>query len=89
MQPQTLAITMQNKPGALARVVGVLSCQGFNIRSLCAHPAMDPRFTEAVVEIESGADEWPRDLLVRKLNKLVVVIQADDVSEAVEEEPAA
>ena len=37
-----IAILMENQPGALSRVVGLLSQRGYNIDSLSVAPTQDP-----------------------------------------------
>ena len=39
---QVISILLENKPGALMRVTGLLSARGYNIESLTVARTMDP-----------------------------------------------
>ncbi len=40
---QLISLLMENKPGALMRVTGLLSSRGYNIESLTVARTLDPR----------------------------------------------
>jgi len=80
MNTQTVSLLLENKPGALARVVGVLSGLGYNIRSLTAAPAEDPSLTRATVVFETDADPMAYARVVGRLNKLIPILSAVDVT---------
>jgi acetolactate synthase I/III small subunit len=82
----TLVVLVQNKPGVLARVVGMISRRGYNIFSLAVAPTDDERFSRItiVVDVESA----PLEQITKQLFKLipVVKIQELDPRESVERE---
>lgn len=80
MDTQTVSILLENKPGALARVVGVLSGLGYNILSLTAAPSEDSSLTRATVVFETEAGPIPYARIVGKLNKLIPIVSAVDVT---------
>ena len=82
----TLVVLVQNKPGVLARVVGMISRRGYNIFSLAVAPTDDDAFSRItiVVDVESA----PLEQITKQLFKLipVVKIQELDPRESVERE---
>jgi acetolactate synthase-1/3 small subunit len=71
---------VENKPGALMRVTGVLSARGYNIESLTVARTLDPELSRMsiVVDIEPAQ----RGQLIKQINKLINVLQASDLTEA-------
>src|SRR6202163_2183469 len=53
---QLISLLMENKPGALMRVTGLLSARGYNIESLTVARTLDPELSRMsiVVDIEPG-----------------------------------
>src|SRR5262249_7044170 len=76
---QLISLLVENKPGALMRVTGVLSARGYNIESLTVARTLDPELSRMsiVVEIESQQ----RGQLIKQMNKLINVLQAQDLTE--------
>jgi acetolactate synthase-1/3 small subunit len=76
---QIISLLMENKPGALMRVTGVLSQRGYNIESLTVARTLDPSLSRMtiVVDVESTL----RQQVVKQMNKLINVLQATDVTE--------
>jgi len=77
---QTISLLVENKPGALMRITGVLSARGWNIDSLTVARTLDPgqsRMT-IVVDIEPVL----RRQVIKQMNKLVNVLQAADLTES-------
>ena len=82
---QLISLLMENKPGALMRVTGLLSSRGYNIESLTVARTLDPELSRMsiVVDIEPGqAGDKQRAQLIKQMNKLVNVLQASDLTEA-------
>src|SRR3984957_6978557 len=82
---QLISILMENKPGALMRVTGLLTARGYNIESLTVARTADPQLSRIsiVVDIEPGeAGDKQRMQLIKQINKLINVLQASDVTEA-------
>jgi acetolactate synthase-1/3 small subunit len=77
---QLMSLLMENKPGALMRVTGLLSARGYNIESLTVARTLDPELSRMslVVDIEPHQ----RAQLIKQMNKLINVLQASDLTEA-------
>jgi acetolactate synthase-1/3 small subunit len=77
---QLISLLVENKPGALMRVTGVLAARGYNIESLTVARTLDTELSRMsiVVDIEPAQ----RGQLIKQMNKLINVLQASDLSEA-------
>src|SRR5271170_6188481 len=77
---QLISLLVENKPGALMRVTGVLSARGYNIESLTVARTLDAELSRMsiVVDIEPAQ----RGQLIKQMNKLINVLQASDLTEA-------
>src|SRR5579863_9409943 len=77
---QLISLLVENKPGALMRVTGVLSARGFNIESLTVARTLDAELSRMsiVVDIEPAQ----RGQLIKQMNKLINVLQASDLTES-------
>jgi acetolactate synthase-1/3 small subunit len=77
---QLISLLVENKPGALMRVNGLLSARGYNIESLTVARTLDPDLSRIslVVDIEPSQ----RAQVIKQMNKLVNVLQAADLTEA-------
>jgi acetolactate synthase-1/3 small subunit len=76
----TISILMENKPGALMRVTGLLTQRGYNIDSLTVARTLDPGLSRMTINVE--VDSRQRALLIKQINRLVNVLQASDLTEA-------
>lgn len=76
---QIISLLVENKPGALMRVTGVLTARGFNIESLTVAKTFDPTLSRIsiVVDVEPNL----RSQVVKQMNKLVNVLQAVDLTD--------
>ncbi|HZO55613.1 MAG TPA: acetolactate synthase small subunit [Bryobacteraceae bacterium] len=76
---QVISILLENKPGALMRVTGLLSARGYNIESLTVARTTDPTLSRMtiVVDVDAGL----RKQVIKQMNKLINVLQAADLSE--------
>ena len=76
---QIISLLVENKPGALMRVTGVLTARGFNIESLTVAKTLDPTLSKIsiVVDVEPNL----RSQVVKQMNKLVNVLQATDLTD--------
>ena len=81
-----LSVTVENKPGVLSRVTGMISRRGFNIESLTVAPTEDEGLSRMTIIVE--ADELGFEQITKKLHKLVSVFRISDLTEedAVERE---
>lgn len=80
----TLSVTVEDKPGVLARVSAMFSNRGFNIHSL----AVGPTHMEGRSRITVVVDAPELEQLKKQLHKLVNVIKVQELSpsEALESE---
>jgi acetolactate synthase-1/3 small subunit len=76
---QIISLLLENKPGALMRVTGLLSQRGYNIESLTVARTMDETLSRMTitVDVEPGI----RSQVIKQMNKLINVLQATDVTE--------
>ena len=77
---QIISLLMENKPGALMRVTGLLSQRGYNIESLTVASTLDPGLSRMTIVVDVDANL--RQQVVKQMNKLVNVLQAADVTES-------
>ena len=76
---RVLAMLVENKPGALARVVGLFHQRGYNIESLNVAPVDDgsySRLTVATRGTESAVEQ-----IMKQINKLIDIIKVADLTE--------
>ncbi|MFV0635552.1 acetolactate synthase small subunit [Mitsuokella sp.] len=74
MKKYLLAVLVDNKPGVLTHVSGLISRRAFNIESISAGYTEEPDVTRIniVVSVESEAE---LDQVIQQLNKLIDVIK--------------
>lgn len=74
MKKYLLAVLVDNKPGVLTHVSGLISRRAFNIESISAGYTEEPDITRIniVVSVESEAE---LDQVIQQLNKLIDVIK--------------
>ena len=77
---QTISILLENKPGALLRVTGVLSARGYNIESLTVAKTLDPQLSRMTIVVD--VEDRIRTQVVKQINKLINVLQAADLTES-------
>lgn len=73
-----LAAIVENKPGVLARIVGLISGRGYNIHSLNVAPTQDAT-TSRITMVVPG-DDRVLEQVTKQLNKLVDVIKVFDLT---------
>jgi acetolactate synthase I/III small subunit len=76
---QVISLLLENKPGALMRVAGLLSARGYNIESLTVARALDPSLSRMTIVVD--VDPALRQQVIKQMNKLINVLQASDVTE--------
>lgn len=76
---QTISILLENKPGALLRVTGVLSARGYNIETLTVAKTLDPELSRMTITVEVADQQ--RSQVVKQMNKLINVLQASEMDE--------
>ena len=76
---QIISLLLENKPGALMRVTGLLSQRGYNIESLTVARTLDPDVSRMTIVVD--VDTTLRQQVVKQMNKLINVLQATDLTE--------
>ncbi len=73
-----ISAVVQNVPGVLAHISGMLASRGYNIDSLAVGETEDPQLSRMtfVVVGDDGVLEQVR----RQLEKIVTVVKVDDIS---------
>lgn len=81
-----LSVLVENRPGVLARVSGLFARRGYNIFSLAVAPTEDERLSRITIVVD--VDSTPLDQMIKQLNKLINVVQIDELDprDAVERE---
>jgi acetolactate synthase-1/3 small subunit len=69
----TLSVLVENKPGVLARVAGLISRRGFNIDSLAVGPTESPDMSRITLVLD--VDELVLEQVTKQLNKLIEVLK--------------
>ena len=77
---QLISLLVENKPGALMRVTGLLSARGYNIESLTVARTLDPELSRMSIVVD--VDPQQRGQVIKQMNKLINVLQATDLTEA-------
>lgn len=75
----TLSILLENKPGALMRVTGLLSQRGYNIESLTVARTLDPSLSRMTIVVDVETRLRPH--LMKQMNRLINCLQANDLTE--------
>ena len=74
----TLSIVVENHYGELARIVGLFSARGYNIESLTVAETLDPAIS--CVPLVTSGDDHTIEQIVKQVNKLVRVLQVEDLT---------
>jgi acetolactate synthase-1/3 small subunit len=77
---QVISLLVENKPGALMRVTGLLSARGYNIESLTVARTLDPVLSRMTIAVD--IDPPLRGQLIKQMNKLINVLQAADLTDS-------
>ncbi|MCL1852363.1 MAG: acetolactate synthase small subunit [Peptococcaceae bacterium] len=75
----TLAVLVENRPGVLTHVAGLISRRAFNIESIAAGYTEEPDMTRITVVVEAD-DRYELEQVVNQLTKLIDVIKIVDLS---------
>ena len=76
---RVLAMLVENKPGALARVVGLFHQRGYNIESLNVAPVDDCSYSRLTVTTRGS--ESAVEQIMKQINKLIDIIKVADLTE--------
>lgn len=74
-----LSILVENKPGVLSRVTGLISRRGFNIESLSVAPTEDPTLSRLTIIMI--ANEIAYEQITKQLHKLISVHKITDLTQ--------
>ncbi len=77
---QLISLLVENKPGALMRVAGVLTSRGYNIESLTVAKTLDPTLSSMTIVADVG--DQGRELLIKQISRLVNVIKVVDLTDS-------
>ena len=77
---QIISVLLENKPGALLRVTGLLGSRGYNIESLTVARTLDPTLSRMTIVVD--VDPKLCAQVIKQMNKLINVLQATDLTEA-------
>ena len=77
---RTVALLMENQPGALSRVVGLFSQRGYNIESLIVAATEDPSLSR--LTMTTTGDQKVIEQITKQLNKLIDVVKVLDLGES-------
>jgi acetolactate synthase-1/3 small subunit len=73
-----ISAVVQNVPGVLAHVSGMLASRGYNIDSLAVGETEDPNLSRMTFVVVG--DDRILDQVRKQLEKIVTVVQVDDIS---------
>ena len=73
-----LSALVQNQPGVLAHISGMLASRGFNIDSLAVGETEDPHLSRVTFVVHG--DDAQLEQVRKQLDKIVTVVQIKDIS---------
>ena len=74
-----ISILIENKPGALARVVGLFHQRGYNIETLNVGPVFDGSYSRMTVTTRGSENNVEQ--ITKQINKIIDVIKVSDLTE--------
>lgn len=77
---RTIVVLVENSVGVLARVSGLFSARGFNIKSLSVGETEDPGVSVMTIVVDE--DERTAEQVRKQLAKLVETIKVKDITES-------
>lgn len=79
MRIHTITALVENKSGVLARISGLFSSRGYNIKSLAVAETENPALSR--MSITAQGDEMIIEQICKQLNKLINVIKVNDITD--------
>lgn len=73
-----ISALVQNQPGVLAHVSGMLASRGFNIDSLAVGETEDPQLSRMIFVVHG--DDAVLEQVRKQLEKIVTTVRVDDIS---------
>ncbi len=77
MKTHTIVLLVQDRPGVLSRVAGLVRRRGYNIQSLAVGHSEQPGISRMTIVVESDHVEQ----VVKQLYRLIEVIKVSDVTD--------
>lgn len=77
---RTIVVLVENSVGVLARVSGLFSARGFNIKSLSVGETEDPEVSVMTIVVDE--DERTAEQVRKQLAKLVETVKVKDITES-------
>ena len=75
-----LAVTVENHPGVMSRVSGMIRRRGFNIQTITVGPSTVVGRSRMTLTVDAGYAEV--DQVAKQLDRLVEVITVEDITDA-------
>jgi acetolactate synthase I/III small subunit len=75
-----LSVLVQNKPGVLARVAGLISRRGYNIESLAVGPTESPEMSRITLQV--NVEDVVLEQITKQLNKLIEVLKIVELEDS-------
>ena len=79
IERHTLAVTVDNEPGILARIAGLFTARGYNIESLTVSEITDDRAVSRIT-IVTSASAHVMEQIIAQLDRLVPVHKVTDLT---------
>ena len=76
----TLSVLVQNQPGVLARIAGLISRRGYNIESLAVGPTESPEMSRITLQV--NVSDVVLEQITKQLNKLIEVLKIVELDPA-------
>jgi len=73
-----ISATVENKPGVLARIVGIITGRGYNIETLNVAPGLEPDISRLTMTV--AGDDTVIEQVTKQLNKMVDIIKVSDLT---------
>jgi acetolactate synthase-1/3 small subunit len=75
-----LSVLVQNKPGVLARIAGLISRRGYNIESLAVGPTESPEMSRITLQV--NVEDVVLEQITKQLNKLIEVLKIVELEDS-------
>jgi len=76
----TLSVLVQNKPGVLARIAGLISRRGYNIESLAVGPTESREMSRMTLQV--NVEDVVLEQITKQLNKLIEVLKIVELEDS-------
>jgi acetolactate synthase-1/3 small subunit len=77
---RTLSVLVENKPGVLARIAGLISRRGYNIESLAVGPTESPEMSRMTLQV--NVEDVVLEQITKQLNKLIEVLKIVELEDS-------